>query len=80
MHVFMFVFVALLFFVLTPGIVLTIPPNCSKTTIAITHAVLFALMFTFTHKIVWDWGVENGWIMKHKKVQEKVNSVKPWGN
>ncbi len=64
----MFVFVALLFFVLTPGIVLTVPSGSSKTTVALTHAVVFAIIFTLTHKMVWDWGVSNGWIVeKHGK-------------
>jgi hypothetical protein len=64
----MFLFVALLFFILTPGILLTVPSGSSKTTVAITHAVVFALIFTLTHKLVWDWGVANGWIVeKHRK-------------
>ncbi len=66
----MFLFVALLFFLLTPGILLTVPSGASKTTVAITHAIVFALLFTLTHKMVWDWGVANGWIVpgnqKHK--------------
>ena len=64
MHAFMFVFVALLFFVLSPGVLLSLPPKGSKITVAIVHALVFALVFTFTHKLVWNWGVSKGWISK----------------
>lgn len=58
----MFFFVAFLFFILTPGIVLSLPPKGSKCTVALTHAVIFAFVFCLIHKSVWDWGVANGWI------------------
>lgn len=58
----MFVFVAFLFFILTPGIVLSLPPKGSKTIVAITHAIVFAIVWTIIHKSVWDWGIANGWI------------------
>lgn len=46
-------FTAVLFFVLTPGILLRLPPGGSKITVAITHAVVFALVYYFTQKAVW---------------------------
>jgi hypothetical protein len=64
MHLFMFLFVAVLFFVLTPGIVLSLPPKGSKTVVALTHAIVFALIWTLIHKTVWNWGIATGWI-KH---------------
>jgi hypothetical protein len=64
MHLFMFLFVAVLFFVLTPGIVLSLPPKGSKTVVALTHAIVFALVWTLIHKTVWNWGIAAGWI-KH---------------
>ena len=39
---------ALLFFVLTPGVVLSLPPGGSLYVVAATHAVVFAVV----HKIV----------------------------
>jgi uncharacterized membrane protein len=45
--------VAALFFVLTPGILLSLPAGGSKTTVALTHAVVFALVWHLTHKFVW---------------------------
>jgi hypothetical protein len=38
---------AVLFFVLTPGVLLALPPGSSLTTQAATHAVVFALVHKF---------------------------------
>ena len=46
-------FVVLLFFVLTPGVFVSLPPKGSKMVVAATHAVIFAVVFHFTHKMVW---------------------------
>lgn len=53
MNLIMALYVALLFFVLTPGIVLSLPPKGSKFTVAITHAAVFALVFCLTYKMVY---------------------------
>jgi len=50
----MLLYIAVLFFVLTPGILLSLPPGGSKFTVAAVHGVVFALVFHFTHKIVWN--------------------------
>lgn len=47
-----FVYAFLLFFVLTPGILLSLPPKGSKIVVALTHAFVFALVWQFTSKIV----------------------------
>ena len=52
-HLYIFLFSALLFFVLTPGILLTIPPKSSKTVVALVHALVYATVWQFTNKIVW---------------------------
>lgn len=48
------VYAAILFFVLTPAVLVRLPPNGSKLTVAAVHAVVFALVFHFTHKLVWQ--------------------------
>jgi len=48
------IYIAILFFVLTPGVLLSLPPKGSKMVVAATHAVVFALIFHFTHKLVWQ--------------------------
>jgi len=50
------VYAAILFFLLTPSILLRLPPTGSKYTVAAVHAVVFALIFYFTHKLVWRLG------------------------
>lgn len=52
-HLCMYLFSALLFFVLTPGILLTVPPKSSKNAVALVHALVFAIVWHFTHKLVW---------------------------
>ena len=48
----MFVYAFVLFFVLTPGILLSLPPRGSKMMVAATHALVFSLIFVFTHKML----------------------------
>jgi hypothetical protein len=52
MSIVMFVYAFLLFFVLTPGILLSLPPKGSKIVVALTHAFVFALVWSFTNKMV----------------------------
>ena len=47
-------YVFLLFLLLTPGVVLRFPTNGNKMTVALTHAAVFALVWHFTHKLVWN--------------------------
>jgi hypothetical protein len=52
MNVYASLYLALLFFVLTPGILLSIPPGGSKMVVALTHAVVFAIVYHFTNRPV----------------------------
>lgn len=52
MNIVTFVYAFILFFVLTPGILLSLPPKGSKMVVALTHAFVFALVWHFTFKIV----------------------------
>jgi len=45
-------YAALLFFILTPDVLLHLPPKANKYTVALVHALVFALIFHFTHKYV----------------------------
>lgn len=47
-------YAAILFFVLTPAILVRLPPKGGKFTVAAVHALVFALIFHFTHKLVWQ--------------------------
>jgi len=52
MNVYMSMYVALLFVLLTPGVLLSLPPGGSKLVVAATHGVVFALVYCFTKNYV----------------------------
>lgn len=54
MDLFMILFDAVLFFVLTPGIFVTLPPKAGKKMVAATHAIIFAVVWSLSHKMVWN--------------------------
>ena len=58
MHFWMSLFTAVLFYVLTPGIFLSLPKGGSKQTVAMVHALVFAVVFGLTHKAVWHYFYE----------------------
>ena len=45
-------FVAALFYVLTPGVLVSLPPGSSHQVQAAVHAVVFAVVLTFAWKAV----------------------------
>lgn len=58
----MTLFVAALFYVLTPGIFLTLPKGGSKMTVAAVHALIFAIVFGLVHKSVWHFLYPEGFV------------------
>jgi hypothetical protein len=52
MHVLMNLYVAVLFFALTPGVLLSLPKGGSKLTVAAVHAAVFALVLHLTYNVV----------------------------
>ena len=52
-HPLMAVFAAALFFVLCPGVLLSIPPRGSVVMKAAVHAIVFAIVYQLSHKAVW---------------------------
>lgn len=53
MNWFMILFLAALFFVLSPGVLLRLPARGDVYTVAAVHAAVFALVWHFTHTAVW---------------------------
>jgi hypothetical protein len=49
------IFLGLLFFILTPGILVTLPPKGSKVMVAMTHAIVFAVIYCLTYKAVYSY-------------------------
>jgi hypothetical protein len=52
MNFVMFLYVVVLAFLLSPGILVSLPPGGSRKTVALTHAVVLALVYAITHKLV----------------------------
>jgi len=52
MNLFVTLYAALLFVVLTPGVLLTLPKGGSKLTVAAVHGLVFAVVYHFTNKAV----------------------------
>jgi len=56
MHFFVAIYSAILFFLLTPNILVTLPPASfkysSKYVVAATHSLVFAVVYMFTHTFV----------------------------
>lgn len=49
MDMIMFLYSAVLFFLLTPGILITIPPGGKQRMVAAVHAGVFGLVMSFAH-------------------------------
>jgi hypothetical protein len=47
----MLAYVFVLFFVLTPGVLVSLPPRGSKLAVAATHALVFVVLYQLTHKM-----------------------------
>jgi len=70
-------YAAVLFFLLTPAILLRLPPNGNKYTVAAVHALVFAIIFGLTHKFVWRLGASLEGFKegaKHNKPEAKQQS------
>jgi hypothetical protein len=57
MNLIVTLYTALLFFILTPNVLLRLPSKGSKMMVALVHSLVFALIFHFTHKFVWRFSV-----------------------
>ena len=56
MNAFLFIVLILLFVALTPNILLSLPPKASKLTVAFTHGLVFAVVWSLIHKPLWRFG------------------------
>jgi hypothetical protein len=52
MNLYMPLYIVLLFVLLTPGVLLYLPPKASLLTAAIVHGIVFAVVFHCTHRMV----------------------------
>jgi len=52
------IYMILLFFALTPGILLSLPSGSSKKVVALTHGVVFTAVWWLTHRFVWKFSLK----------------------
>ena len=52
MQIYMLLFIVALFYALTPGILTTLPPKGSKIVVAVTHALIFTVVYGLFYKAV----------------------------
>ena len=80
MRVLMTIYVAILFFLLSPGVLVYLPPKSSLITAALVHAVVFGVVYLFTHKLVWnqvkDLEQTDGFTAQRKKKENFANMKK----
>ncbi len=55
MNFVLFIILALLFVVLTPGVLVSLPPKSGKLTVALTHGLIFAIVWTLVGKSLSRW-------------------------
>lgn len=65
---------AILFFLLAPGVILTLPPGASAHVAALVHAVVFYLVQTYLPNYVPSWGI---WIVGAGILAIKVFLARP---
>jgi hypothetical protein len=53
MNIVVTIYTAILFFLLSPGVLVRLPPKGSKMMVVAVHALIFALILGFTGKMVW---------------------------
>jgi hypothetical protein len=79
MYFYMSLFVAVLFFVLTPGVLLRLPPGGSKLMVAAVHAVVFAVVYGLVSKTVMDMLYPEGFSQKViTKTRYTFNPFQRW--
>ena len=65
----MLVFVAVLFFLLTPGVLVRLPPKSGLLVVAAFHAVVFTLVYFFGTKFLWSL-LKNEGMENNENIQE----------
>ncbi len=54
MNFLMMAYYAIVFYVLTPGVLFTIPSGVSRNLVYMTHAVVFSLVIGLTNEYAWS--------------------------
>jgi hypothetical protein len=73
-----FLFSAILFFVLVPGVIVSLPPKGNKYVVAAVHALIFALIWHCSNKAVWH--LTEGFEIKQPMVKPSMGMQPTMGN
>jgi len=73
MNLWLSLYLAALFVAFVPGVLVTLPKGGSKMTVLAVHALLFTLVWHFTHKMIWQ--LSEGFQAKKVKVSEKAKAT-----
>ena len=76
MNWFVALYLAMLFFALTPNMLTRLPPNGNKMTVTLTHAMIFGIIVYLTTKMVWKWSMSMG-IYEGLEVIDPTKKKKP---
>jgi hypothetical protein len=60
MDLLVFIFIVILFYILTPGVLLYLPPKASLSLAALTHGVVFSIILTLLYKSFKAWSLRIG--------------------
>jgi len=73
------IYSAILFFILSPGVLLRLPPNGSKMTVAAVHALVFAIVLYFTAGFVWRFSMSMSMPMRREGMDDMdpMNQIDP---
>ncbi len=69
----MTLYLAALFVALTPGVLLTLPKGGNKMTVAVVHGLVFAVVWYFTHRMVWRYSMQLSGF-QDMNMEEKMNT------
>ena len=73
MNLWLSLYLAALFVAFVPGVLVTLPKGGSKMTVLVVHALLFTLVWHFTHTMVWE--LSEGFQNRKVKVSDKVKAT-----
>lgn len=82
MNVVFSVFIFVLFFVLTPGVLVRLPSKGSKTTVALVHSLIFAIALAVSGHFFWKFknSFFEGATAMNKMPKIKISDSKPPGS
>lgn len=71
MNIIVALYSAILFFLLVPNMLVRLPSNGSKMTVAMVHAAIFGIILYFTQKMVWQFSTKMLEGLETKKPEHK---------